>query len=109
MLTPINLNAYKENLLPFATINFFQDVKYHYKNISEKLNLQALYTRPIQVDALFLINDFSGTKYCPSVLESYVTLPRSATPSDRFVAPANVAYNCTDIFSNSYLNVKSLT
>jgi hypothetical protein len=42
------------------------------------------------IDALFLINAFCGTKYCPSVLETvvsvfqhgtYVTSPRSVAPS----------------------------
>jgi hypothetical protein len=63
---------------------FFQDVEYHYDNISEKLNLHTLHIRRRHFGALFLINVFCGTKYCPSVLKTvgirvllgtYVTLP----------------------------------
>jgi hypothetical protein len=57
----------------FAAIcqkNLFQDVEYHYENISEKLNLQTLHIRRRHFDAPFLINIFSGTKYCPFVLET---------------------------------------
>jgi hypothetical protein len=52
---------------------FFQDVEYHYDNTSilEKLNLQTLHTRRHHFDALFLINVIDGTKYCPSVLETF--------------------------------------
>jgi hypothetical protein len=49
---------------------FFQDVEYHHDNISEKLNLQTLHIRRRHFVALFLINVFSGTKYCPSVMET---------------------------------------
>jgi hypothetical protein len=54
----------------------------------EKLNLQTLHIR--HIDALFLINVFSGAKYCPCAwkqsafvfpLGTYVTLPRSVAPS----------------------------
>jgi hypothetical protein len=62
LLTPINLSAYKEHLQPFATKDFFQDVKYHYDNTLEKLNLQTLHIRRRHFDALFLINVFSDTK-----------------------------------------------
>jgi hypothetical protein len=65
-------------------------VEYHYDNILEKLNMQTLHIRRRHFDALFLINVFSGTKCCPSVLETsafvfllgtYVTLPSSVVPS----------------------------
>jgi hypothetical protein len=44
-------------------------MKYHYDNLLERLNLLTLHNRRRQFDALFLINVFSGTKCCPSVLE----------------------------------------
>jgi hypothetical protein len=37
---------------------FFRDVKYHYDNILEKLNLQTLHIRRRHFNALFLINVF---------------------------------------------------
>jgi hypothetical protein len=45
LLTPINLKAYKENLEPFAAIDFFKIFSGHYDNLFEKLNLQALHIR----------------------------------------------------------------
>jgi hypothetical protein len=45
-------------------------VEYHYDSILEKLNLQTLHIRRRHFDALFLINAFCGTKYCPSVMET---------------------------------------
>jgi hypothetical protein len=47
---------------------FFQDVKYYYDIILEKLNMLTLHIRRRHFDALFLIIVFSGIKYCPSVL-----------------------------------------
>jgi hypothetical protein len=70
LLTPINLSAYKEYLQSFATKDFFQNVEYRYHSILEKLNLRTLHIRRRHFDALFLINVFSGAKYCPSVLEA---------------------------------------
>jgi hypothetical protein len=49
---------------------FFQDVEYHYDIIFKKVNLETLHMRRRHFDALFLINAFFGTKYCPSVLET---------------------------------------
>jgi hypothetical protein len=49
---------------------FFQDVEYHYENTLQQLNLQTLHIERRHFNALLLINVFSGTKYCPSVLET---------------------------------------
>jgi hypothetical protein len=69
---------------------------HHYFNISHSLLndylnfVVVVVVRRHHFDALFLINVFSGTKYCPSVwkqlafvfpLGTYVTLPRSVAPS----------------------------
>jgi hypothetical protein len=65
-------------------------VEYHYDIILEKLNLQTLHIRRRHFDALFLINVFCGTKYCPPGLETVgirvptrniVTLSLSVDPS----------------------------
>jgi hypothetical protein len=101
--------------------NIFQDVEYHYDNILEKFNLQTLHIRRRHFDALFLINAFSGTKYCPSVLETVgIRVPTRNTrnftmfscsfshcPSARCVFDANTVYKSTDIFSKSCLSLKS--
>jgi hypothetical protein len=48
----------------------FYDIEYHYDITLEQLNLQTLHVRRRHIDALFSINAFCGTKYCPSVLET---------------------------------------
>jgi hypothetical protein len=45
-------------------------VEYHYDKLLERLNLPTLHNRRRHFDALFLINVFNGTKYCPSALET---------------------------------------
>jgi hypothetical protein len=77
------LERIQNNSQPFSTV----DMDYHYDNLSEKLNLLTLHMRSRHSDALLLINIFSGTIYCPSVLEAVgnrvptrnVTLPYSVT------------------------------
>jgi hypothetical protein len=59
--------------LKFAALcqkRFFHDVECHYDNILKKQNLQTLHIGRRHFDALFLVNVFSGTKQCPSVLET---------------------------------------
>jgi hypothetical protein len=123
LLTPINLSAYKESLQPFATKDFFQDVEYHYDNILEKLNQRTLPIRRRHFDALFLINVFSDTKYCPSVLETVsIRVPtrniRNFTTfscsfshclTARCISAANAVCKSTDIFSKSCFSLKSLS
>jgi hypothetical protein len=103
---PINLSAYKENLQLFATIDFFKT----WNTIMDKLNLQTLHIRRRHLDALFSVNVFCGTKYCPSVLETvgvrvptrnmrnFTTFPCSFShcPSARCVSAANAVCKSTD-------------
>jgi hypothetical protein len=109
-------------LQPFATLDFFQDVEYHYDNILDKLGFQTLHIRRLHFDALFLRNAFSGTKHCPSVLETVgIRVPTrnirnfttfscsfSHCPSARCVSAANAVCKSTDIFSKSCLNAKAV-
>jgi hypothetical protein len=100
---------------------FFQDIEYHYGNMLEKLNLRTLHMRRRHFDALFLINGFSDTKYCPPLswkqstfvfplgTYRYVTLPPSVAPSARCVSAENAVCKSTDIFSKSFLSLKSLS
>jgi hypothetical protein len=97
---------------------FFKNVEYHYVNILEKLNLQTLHIRRRHFVALFLIHAFSGTKYCPSVLETVgIRVPtrniRNFTTcscslshclSARCVSATNAVCKSTDIFNKSCLN-----
>jgi hypothetical protein len=123
LLTPTNLSAYKGNLQPFATIDFSQDVEYHYDSILEKLNLLTLHIRRRESDALFLINVFSGAKHRPSLLVTvgirvptwnvrYFTMLccfSSHCPSVRCVFAANAVCKSTDIFINSGININNLS
>jgi hypothetical protein len=59
----------QRNFAAFRHSRFSQDMKYHYDNLLERLNLLTLHNRRRQFDALFLINVFNGTKCCPSVFE----------------------------------------
>jgi hypothetical protein len=101
---------------------FFQDISYHYINILDELNLQTLHVRRRHIDVLFLINVFRGAKSCPSVLEavglcvptqnirnfSMFSCSYSHCPTARCVSAANSVRKFVDIFSNSYLSLKSL-
>jgi hypothetical protein len=112
----------KKNFTALCQKRFFQDVEYHYDNIFEKLNLQTLHIRRRHFDALFLINDFSGTKHFPSVLETVgIRVPTrnmgnfntfscsfSHSPLARCLSAAIAVCKSTDICSQSYLSVKSL-
>jgi hypothetical protein len=122
LLILVNLSACKENLLPSATI-FFYDIEYHYDIILEKLNLQTLHIRCRRIDALFLINAFCGIKHCPSVLETVgIRVPTqnirnfttfscsfSHCPSARCVSSTNAVWKLIDIFSKSHLSLNSLS
>jgi hypothetical protein len=79
--------------------NFFY-IEYHYDIISEKLNLQTLRIRRRQIDALFLINAFCGTKYCPSVLE---TVGLRVPTRDIVISPRSVAPSATALQQDVYL------
>jgi hypothetical protein len=102
---------------------FFCDIEYHYDITLEKLNLQTLHIRRHHINALFLINAFCGTKYCPSVLETvglrvptrnirnFTTFSCSFShcPSARCVSAANAVYKFMDIFNKSPLSLNSLS
>jgi hypothetical protein len=95
----------------------------HYDNLLERLNSLTLHKRRRHFDALLLINVFSGTKFCPSVLEivglrvptrnihnfNNSLAPQATALSDRRVSTANAACKLTHIFfRNSCLSVKIL-
>jgi hypothetical protein len=75
---PNKLDSVRTKFAALCHSIFFHDMRYHYDNVLDRLNLLTLH-------ALFLINVFNGTKFCPSVLETafgfllgtFVTLTRS--------------------------------
>jgi hypothetical protein len=98
-------------------------MEYHYDHLLETLILLTVHNRCPHINALFLINIFSGTKCCSSVLETVglrvptrnmhnfnmFTCPSSHCPSARCVSTANAVGTFTDVFRNSCSRVKSLT
>jgi hypothetical protein len=105
------LERIKRKFAALCHNRLFQDVEYHYGNLSERLNLLTLHKRRRHFYALFLIHVFSGTKYCPSVLETdglrvrtpnicnfdMFTCSSSHCPSARCVSTANAVCTLTDI------------
>jgi hypothetical protein len=97
-------------------------VSYYDKERDKMIILNALLLVLLLFDAMFLINVFSGTKQCLSVLETvgirvptrnirnFNTLSCSLShcPSARCVSAANAVCKYTDIFRKSHLSVKSL-
>jgi hypothetical protein len=102
---------------------FFQDMEQHYdNNLLEWLNLLTLQNMRRHLDAFLLINIFSGTKRCPSALETFglrvptrnfgnftlFTCSATLRPSARCVSTANVVGKVKDIFTNYCRGVKSI-
>jgi hypothetical protein len=108
-------------LLLYLLQKIFYDIEYHYDIILEKLNLQTLHIRRRHIDALFLINAFCGTKYCPSVLETvglrvptrnirnFTTFSCSFSHCPSARSAANAVCKSIDIFSKSRLSLNSLS
>jgi hypothetical protein len=120
LLTPKNFSAYKD-ILQSLQQSIFQDIQYNYDNLPEKLNFQTLHIRRRHSDALFLINLFSGAKYCSSVLSTVgirvparnirnftmFNCPSSHRPLAICVSAAKVVCKYTDIFRNSGLYINN--
>jgi hypothetical protein len=67
-VTITDSNKLKRVQRKFAALchkRFFQDVKYYYDNILEKLNLQTLHIRRRHFDLLFLIKSFVALNIVP--------------------------------------------
>jgi hypothetical protein len=117
LLTPINLGAYKENLQPFAIIDIFQDMEYHYGTIMEKIKFADTAYQASSLRCLV----FTGTNCCSSVLETvgirdptrnirnFTMFSRSSShcPSSRCVPAGNAVCKSTDIYRNSGLNINN--
>jgi hypothetical protein len=120
---PKNLERIRRKFAVPCPSRFFQNAEYHYDDILEKFNLQTLHIRCRHFNNLFLINVFSGTKYCPSVFETvgirvltrkirnFTTFSCSFShcPSARRVSVANVACKYTDTDNNSCWSVINLS
>jgi hypothetical protein len=108
----------KNELLLLSSL-FRPHVHYSYANALEYLKLHSLRIRRHQLDALFLIQVYLGSKLCPSVLETvglrvptrhlrhfplfHVCPNFKSRPSARCVSAANVV--CRDFYFFRMLNV----
>jgi hypothetical protein len=121
-ITDSNLSVYKENLQPFATINFSKLWNNHYDKLLERLNFLTLQNRRRHTDASFLINILNGSKCCPPVVETFrILVPTrnvcyfmmfccssSHCSAGTCVYTANAACKSTDAFRNSGLNLNNI-
>jgi hypothetical protein len=67
---PASYNVSGRVLQPSASIVFFPQVRYCYTLASQELRLHILRMRRHRLDAVFLTQVYSGSKFCPAVLET---------------------------------------
>jgi hypothetical protein len=97
---------------------------YYYSNALEYLKLHTLGKRRNHLDALFLIQVYLGSKFCPSVLETvglrvptrhlrvfplfYVCPTIKNCPSARCASAANVVCRDFDVFRNHKVSLEHI-
>ncbi|PNF32147.1 hypothetical protein B7P43_G02842 [Cryptotermes secundus] len=103
---------------------FFPKVHYNYSLALEELKLHTLCTRRHRLDALFLIQVYFGSKFCPSALEivglrvparyirdfalfNVCSLFKNC-PSARCAAAANVVCRDVDVFGDLNIQPKQI-
>jgi hypothetical protein len=100
---------------------FFEYMEYRYDKLLKRLYLLTLHNRRRHFDALFLINVFSGAKFCPSILETVglqfparkliifnlFTYSSSHCPSARWISTCSSSH-CPSAKSVSTANAVSL-
>jgi hypothetical protein len=100
---------------------FFPQIHYSYVNALEHLNFNTLSSRRCHLDALFLVNFYTGFKFCPSLLETvgihvpvrnFRDFPLFAVGSShksccsaKSASAANTICKDTDIFSKQLVTV----
>jgi hypothetical protein len=62
--------VYSAKFLALCQNRFFPEIHYRYVNALEHLNSHTLSSRWLHLDALFLVNVYTGFKFCPSLLEN---------------------------------------
>jgi hypothetical protein len=64
------LERIQQRFAALCFYRFFAQVRYCYSLALQKLNLHALRMRRHRLDAVFPTQAYSGSKFCPSVLET---------------------------------------
>jgi hypothetical protein len=104
----------------FCYNSFFPQIHYSYQNAFEHLNFLTVISRKHYLDVFFLVNVFSGYKFCPPSLETVgirsasgnlrdvpyftVVFSRKNYPCAR--CAANTMYKKVDIFRNNVVILK---
>jgi hypothetical protein len=116
------------NCLLFADdiviVVFFSHLPYSYANVLNYLKFHTLSDRRCHLDALFLLNIYSGSKFCPTLLETVglrvqnrnvrdfklflVDLNRRNCPSARCTSAANAISRHTCIFNGRSVLINDL-
>jgi hypothetical protein len=63
-------DAIQQRFAALCFYRFFPQVRYCYTRALQELNLHTLRMRRHRLDAIFLTQVYSGSKFCPSVLET---------------------------------------
>jgi hypothetical protein len=67
------LERVQQRFAALCFYRFFPEIRYCYTLALQELNLHALRMRRHRFDAVFLTQVYSGSKFCPSVLETVVS------------------------------------
>jgi hypothetical protein len=97
---------------------------YSYVNALQVLNLRTLHERRHQLDAIFVINVFVGSKSCPSTMDIiglrvptrnlrdfplfHVSSSYKNCPSSRCATAANSVYNQLDVFRKQTVTLSQM-
>jgi hypothetical protein len=121
---PTNWNASSQKFAALCYNRFLPQVQYTYSNAPEHLKLLSLRKRRDHNDALFLIQVYLGSKFCPSVLETvglrvptrhlrdfslfYVCPTIKNCPSARCASAANDVCRDFDVFRNHNVSLEHI-
>jgi hypothetical protein len=107
--------VYSTKDLTLCQNGFFPQIHYNYVNAVKHLNFHTLSSKQRHLHALFLVNVYTGFKFCPPLLETVgihvpvrnfrdfplftVGFSHKSWPSARSASAANTICNNIDIFS----------
>jgi hypothetical protein len=124
LLMPVSLSACSRSLYLFAIVVFFSHLPYSYANLVNHLKFRTLGDRCCHLDALFLLNVYNGSKFCPILLETvglrvpnrnfrdfklfHVNLNLRNCPSARCTSAANAISGDTCTFNGRSVLINDL-
>jgi hypothetical protein len=118
------LESIQRKFLALCQNRFFPQIHYSYVNALEHLNFHTLSSRRRHLDALFLVNVYTGFKFCPFLLETVgihvpvrkfrdfllfnVGSSHKSFPSARSASAANTICKDTDVFSKQLVTLNHI-